>query len=476
MKSRIIRNIKKIVSGSIYRELILAITISLIVSLSIMMIINQTFLFNNTGGIVTADELVSNSNATFVQIYKHASSYHNRNLPSYLTSLAEHYNEEIAIIDINGNVIVKSENIKEDRLDIQKIRNILQGAYNHPMDFYQVYPINWDKEEITLVVKVPYKGVVANNISNTISDEEIVLLDIIVAVIIFIALLYILVRLRIRYIKKITSIVNEISKGNLDCEIHMNGNDELAVLADNINHMTRELKNSIEQERIAERTKNELITNVSHDLKTPLTSIIGYLTLLKDGKYTDEAQMNKYINTVYRKSESLKVLIEDLFEYTKMNSEMVELSKAEVKLVEFVDQILGELSIAAKDNNIVFKKYFPDEALFILLDQAKMARVFENILMNAIKYSFKPGEVTVKIFKENGIMIVIDNKGESISQEDLGKIFDRFYRIDKSRNSKVSGSGLGLAVAKSIVNMHGGEIWAESADNFIRINIKLPIQ
>lgn len=172
----------------------------------------------------------------------------------------------------------------------------------------------------------------------------------------YILIFHFLTRKKIKYIKEITSGVQEISKGNLDFQVAEKGNDEFRILAKNINRMSVELKNKIEDERRAEKTKNELITNVSHDLKTPLTTIIGYLTLVKDKKYDSEKHMDDYIERAYSKSLRLKKLIEDLFEYTKITNGVIKVNKTKVNLVELMEQLLGEMSILAKQNNLSFEK------------------------------------------------------------------------------------------------------------------------
>lgn len=292
----------------------------------------------------------------------------------------------------------------------------------------------------------------------------------------YILVFHLITRGKIKYIKEITSGIQEISKGNLDFQVAEKGNDEFRILAKNINRMSIELKNKIEDERKAEKTKNELITNVSHDLKTPLTTIIGYLTLVKDKKYDSEKNMDDYIERAYSKSLRLKKLIEDLFDYTKITNGVIKVNKTNVNLVELMEQLLGEMSVLAKQNNLSFEKNFSNAEIYLNIDSDLMARTFENILSNSIKYSYKElnSKISVMINQdESHVTISVENHGDTISTEILPLLFERFYRVDKSRNSKVSGSGLGLAIAKSIVELHGGTVSAESEANRVKINVIL---
>ncbi|WP_242960769.1 sensor histidine kinase [Clostridium peptidivorans] len=292
----------------------------------------------------------------------------------------------------------------------------------------------------------------------------------------YILVFHLLTRRKIKYIKEITTGIQEISKGNLDFKVAERGNDEFKILAKNINKMSVELKNKIEDERRAEQTKNELITNVSHDLKTPLTTIIGYLTLVKDKNYDGEVTMNDYIERAYLKSLRLKKLIEDLFEFTKITNGVIRVNKTTVNIVELIDQLLGEMSILAKQNNLSFEIECSSPEIYVDVDSDLMARTFENILSNSIKYSYKElnSKIFVSIIQNRGkVILSFENQGDTIPTEVLPLLFERFYRVDKSRNSKMSGSGLGLAIAKSIVELHDGTISAESEANRVKINVEL---
>lgn len=288
-----------------------------------------------------------------------------------------------------------------------------------------------------------------------------------------IIIIYLLVRRKADYIVNICNGIKVISEGNLEYRIEIEGHDELATLSKEINNMSLKLKTKIEEEKAAERLKTELITNVSHDLRTPLTSLIGYMQLAANDNIRIE-EKDKYAKISLEKSKKLKVLIDDLFEYSKLESGGIKLEKTKVNIIEIIEQSIGELSIQAKERNIEFNKTFKNTKVDLLIDPRKIARVFENILENAVKYSAEGNKVNINL-QENDKKLIIsfENITDNFSEENIEMVFNRFYRTDESRNSETSGSGLGLAIAKSIVELHEGEIWVESKGNRFIIIIQL---
>ncbi len=298
-------------------------------------------------------------------------------------------------------------------------------------------------------------------------------LSTVTAVATFVFLFYFITKRKVKYLEELVAGILEISTGNLDYRVKVRSVDELGALANNINFMAIELKTKIENERKAEKMKTELITNVSHDLRTPLTSIMGYLRLVKDKNFNNSTELENYIDIAYQKSEKLKVLIEDLFEYTKLSNSGVRVDLKTVSMNELVEQLIEELVPVAQDSQITFIKKISKEKIFVDIDPDKTVRIFDNLLMNAIRYSYKPGIVKVSLVSDQSTVTVgIENTGENIPLEDLDKLFDRFYRVEKSRSSKSGGSGLGLAIAKNLVEVQGGQIWAECTDNIISFKVR----
>ncbi|MFZ7804866.1 solute carrier family 23 protein [Bacillus thuringiensis] len=297
-----------------------------------------------------------------------------------------------------------------------------------------------------------------------------------IGVLVFIFSFFYITKKKMKQIEAMAEGVKEIEKGNLAYRIEKKGEDEIASLTENINNMAEELMNNIEKERKLEKQKNELITNVSHDLRTPLTSIMGYLRLLRDSKYENQEQHDEYTRIAFAKSEQLKNLIEDLFEYTKLTNEQVVLEKQEVCMNELLEQLIEELVPQAEEHGLTFVKKFPEERAYASIDSEKMVRVFDNLLMNAIKYSKDDGEIKVSLQRQRrDIQIVIANHSEEFTREELANLFERFYKKDQSRSRVTEGSGLGLAIAKSIVELQGGSIRAEYEEGIIRFIVSLPI-
>ncbi|HEY8888970.1 MAG TPA: HAMP domain-containing sensor histidine kinase [Clostridium sp.] len=307
-------------------------------------------------------------------------------------------------------------------------------------------------------------------------DTDSRLPSLFISILSFLIIFYFITNKKMKYIEVVSKGLLEISKGNLDYRIKKYGKDELALLADNINYMAEELKNKIDSERKTEKTKNDLITNVSHDLRTPLTSIKGYLELIKNKKYTEEKQLDQYASISYNQAEKLELLINDLFEYTKLANNAVKFEKQNITLNELLDQLIEELVPICENANVTITKKFIKEKTIVNVDPNKVARVFENLLINAIRYSLKPSDIRVILSVDNGFSVVsIQNKCEEINDDNLSKIFDRFYRVEESRSSDTGGSGLGLAIAKSMVELQDGLIDVKYENGYISFNVKFKI-
>ncbi|MCT8977227.1 HAMP domain-containing histidine kinase [Clostridium sp. CX1] len=320
----------------------------------------------------------------------------------------------------------------------------------------------------------PYILAKANSI--TILEYNIIALIIFaIGIAVFLIMFLLLVNNKIKYIKYISKQVSKIANEELGLSLKVRGNDELAELCKNINIMSKQLKEKFDYERELENTKNELITNVSHDLRTPLTAIIGYLDILTNEKYKAKEE-KEYLNSAYNLSIKLKKLIDELFEYTKLSSSDIFLELVETDIGSILIQILGEYAPVFETKGLGIITYICDTKLPVKVDIEKIIRVFDNVLGNAEKYSNKPSDIIVRAYRnEDNIIISVSNKGKDIKKDKLDKMFEKFYRMDNSRSSKIEGSGLGLAISKKIVELHNGQIGAESNEDIVTINIRLPI-
>ena len=263
----------------------------------------------------------------------------------------------------------------------------------------------------------------------------------------------------------------------MNTHVEILGDDEFSAMAANLNKMEADIQNLMEKEREAERTKNELITNVAHDLRTPLTSIIGYLELLsKSGDRLSPEMQKKYIDIAYTKSKRLEKLIEDLFGFTKLNYGKISMNVGKLDIVKLLSQLLEEFypSFADKDLTYELKSNVP--AQVITADGNLLARLFDNLINNAIKYGAEGKKILVKIHSDGEIVTVsVTNYGYVIPAEELPLIFNKFYRVEQSRSIYTGGTGLGLAIAKNIVDMHGGTISVASDLNGTVFTVKLKV-
>ncbi len=281
-------------------------------------------------------------------------------------------------------------------------------------------------------------------------------------------------RKEMRYLDEITKTLDSMSEENLKINIPIRTNDEFGNLAETINNMSHRLNSLIEEERNWERSKNELITNVSHDLRTPLTSVLGYLELIANQKYADEVYLQHYVDIAYNKCTSLKSLIEELFEYSKLNSRELKINKTKIKLSELLEQVILGFMPVFKEKSMEYRTFFPSDKIVVEADPILMARLFDNLINNAINYGKEGRYIDIQLLKEDSEAVIrIINYGEMIKGEDLPYIFERLYRSEKSRSSKKSGSGLGLAIVKSIVDIHSGKVTVSSKDNKTIFEVRL---
>lgn len=289
--------------------------------------------------------------------------------------------------------------------------------------------------------------------------------------------LYILTRKSIKSFCKILFQLDNMIDGKKDIKIDITSTNEFGTLANNINTLVERMENAVEEERRSEKAKNELITNVSHDLRTPLTSIIGYLNIVDNDRYRDEVELRYYVEIAYEKAKVLDVLINDLFELTKMRNKGVTFNKHRVDIVELLGQLIASYKIQLDNINMVGRTFFSDERFIVSGDGSQLVRVFENLISNAMKYGCdsKYIDIITEVNDQWG-KVIIKNYGEPIPEIDIPHIFNRFYKVDKSRTSEKRGSGLGLAIAKGIIEMHEGMISVESNYEGTAFIITLPLE
>ncbi|MDO4554566.1 MAG: HAMP domain-containing sensor histidine kinase [Lachnospiraceae bacterium] len=263
--------------------------------------------------------------------------------------------------------------------------------------------------------------------------------------------------------------IDRMKCGNLDEDIPIISEDEIGEVALSFNQMRDRMKQSVEDRLRYEEENRILISNISHDLKTPITAIKGYVEGIIDGVATTPEMVDRYIKTIYNKAEAMDSMINELAIYSKIDSDTIPYDFKKLNLNGFFLDCLDDLSVDMESKNVEmsYNNYCPKN-LNIIADPEQLRRVITNIIMNAVKYNDKEtGRIHICIRPENkAVRIEIEDNGMGIEEKDLPFIFNRLYRADASRSSKRGGTGLGLSIAKKIIEEHGGKIWAKS-----RINI-----
>lgn len=249
---------------------------------------------------------------------------------------------------------------------------------------------------------------------------------------------------------------------------------ELKPIEERLKKIKSNLQEKEKAAQIAEKKKNDLVIYLAHDLKTPLTSVLAYLTMLDSCDNMSEEEKNRCIRIALEKSLRLEELINEFFDITKLNLQDIILEKRKLNLSMMLEQMADEFYGVLQEKNLLCKLEM-DEEIIIEGDADKLARVFENLLRNAISYCYANSKIIIRAEKTKmGCQIVFANKGEVIPEEKLEAIFEKFYRLDEARRSKTGGTGLGLSIAKRIVELHSGKIYAESDRNETRFIVELP--
>ncbi|MBS4173041.1 HAMP domain-containing sensor histidine kinase [Bacillus sp. FJAT-49736] len=289
---------------------------------------------------------------------------------------------------------------------------------------------------------------------------------------------YFMSRSILRPVRQLSSAAEKISQGNLDFEMKSSSKDELGKLVLSFDSMRKKLKESLELREQFESNRKELIANISHDLKTPITSIKGYVEGIMDGVANTEEKLTKYLRTIHAKSEHMDRLIDELSLYSKLDVKSLPFHFEEVNIQRFMKDYIEELSLENVSNLEV--SLVAERSLRVIMDPDKFIRVMNNIVRNSIKYNDKEiCKLGINIKDTDKVVQVsIKDNGPGVELAEINRIFHRFYRTDPSRNVKTGGSGLGLAIASQIIEAHGGKIWAESAEGeglTIHFTLKKPV-
>ena len=304
-----------------------------------------------------------------------------------------------------------------------------------------------------------------------------ILLFVLVGILIFTIIFLFLQRKTAKDIETLARGVKQISAGDFHTEIAISGEGELAHIAESIRLMEEELSAHIEKERENEQSKTDLITNIAHDLRTPLTSILGYLYLLRNNQMVPEEMKKHYIEIVYNKALRLQKLIEELFGFTKLSYGKLNMNISTLDLVQLLSQLVEESYPNFEKNNLAYDFSANVKSLLIEGDGDLLARLFDNLISNAIKYGAEGKRVLIRLRKEKeAVSVQVLNFGYVIPEKELPLLFDKFYRVEYSRSLSTGGTGLGLAIVKNIVDMHHGNITVQSDMGGTRFTVTLPLK
>ena len=271
----------------------------------------------------------------------------------------------------------------------------------------------------------------------------------------------------IRQINRLQEAAKRVQSGDLDFELKPEGKDEMGQLIQAFEDMRARLKENAEEKVQSDRESKELISNISHDLKTPITAIKGYVEGIRDGVADTPEKMDKYLGTIYNKANEMNLLINELTLYSKIDTNRIPYNFAPISVNAYFDDCAEDLAMELEAKNVEFGYFnYVDSDQMIIADPEQLKRVINNIISNSLKYTERDKRKINLRVKDVGdfIQVELEDNGKGIAAKDLPHIFERFYRTDASRNSSKGGSGIGLSIVKKIIEDHGGKIWATSRE------------
>ncbi len=314
---------------------------------------------------------------------------------------------------------------------------------------------------------------IITDVSNVIPEVEQFFVDMLLCVLIVLVLtalglIFWIYKGVMRPVEKMQVAAGNIKEGNLDFELSPDSDDELGQLCMSLEDMRRRLKDNAEEKVEFDRENKELISNISHDLKTPVTTIKGYAEGIMDGVADTPEKIEKYVRTIYNKANEMDLLINELTLYSKIDTNRIPYDFSILSVNDYFSDCSEELYLELEAKNVEFGYFnYVDPEVKVIADAEQIKRVIHNIVNNSTKYMDKSrAKINLRV-KDVGdfVQVELEDNGKGIAAKDLPNIFDRFYRADTSRNSSKGGSGIGLSIVKKIIEEHGGKIWATSREN-----------
>ncbi|MGN0480533.1 MAG: sensor histidine kinase [Lachnospiraceae bacterium] len=415
---------------------------------------------------------------------KNADSY---NDPEYVRQVADDISQKLVDVVLvrDGAIFYSNSNIDDETLrNVVFKRDYQDGESNFGAYFGGEIQCVIQKLQFTDSVGHNFDMYLVTSLNQVIPQIKRLLVESIFSIILVLVITATVLtvwvyRSMVRPLSRLKLATDNIKEGNLDFEMNVSGNDEIAVVCHNFEEMRLILKDTANQRLRDEQEERELIRNISHDLKTPLTSIKGYIEGLLDGVANTPEKQEKYLRTISNKVNDMDKLINELTVYSRIDSNRQPYVFKKIDMHAYWDDCYDEISteLEAKGINLVYNNELAGK-VYVMADAEQIKRVINNIISNSVKYiNNDHGTITIDIKRNNwSVLMSITDNGKGIGKEDLGRVFERFYRADSSRNSSQGGSGLGLAIAKKIIEEHNGTIQADSVENeYTRITIELPV-
>lgn len=398
---------------------------------------------------------------------------------SYLNALNNDLLDKFSFIIAkkNDDVIYNGGNADEKAI-VGKLPNY-RGDYEYPKSYeggsYIYGDYKYLVKQITFEIDEKNSGTIyiVTTMEGTLTQLKRMVLEMCIAIIFIVVVTAITLgvwtqRSIMTPLDKLTEATKRIAAGELNFKLERTSKDEFGDLCEDFEYMRQKLKESAEERIRYDEEHKELISNISHDLKTPITAIKGYVEGIMDGVANTPEKMDKYIKTIYNKANDMDKLIGELTIYSKLDLNNVPYDFKKVNVDEYFTDCADEIAteLEAKNIDLKYANYVEKDTI-VIADPEQMKRVINNIISNSVKYiGNKKGAVNIRINDDNDFICVeIEDNGKGISQKELPYIFDRFYRTDSSRNSSQGGSGIGLAIVRKIIEDHGGNIWATSREN-----------
>ncbi len=394
-------------------------------------------------------------------------------------------NSYLMVRDAKGFIFADEEEQKNNAADFNAIFKYLEKFTVADIDGTTLYFTSDDEEVDEYVIKVSEvtldttgaRGAffIVTNVTNSLKDVKSMLLTTVIITVVTSILLGTVLTMWIYKsvvspLKKLNNAIRKVAMGNLDFSCKSTATDEFGQLFNSFDKMRERTKNSIERQIASEEENKELISNISHDLKTPLTAIKGYCEGIIDGVADTQEKKDKYVRTIYNKANDMDKLIGELVLISKLESNSVPYNFAKLDVNNYFSECVEEIRVELenKDIKLAYINGLP-EMVNVMADKEQLKRVINNIISNAVKYMDKEDKrIFIRIDEDEedkkSIRVSIKDNGRGVKEEELDQLFKRFFRADSSRNSEQGGSGIGLAVVKKIIEDHGGRVWATGVE------------